>query len=87
MKKEARSVLVAYSDTGSFFAKTIDCRGQRMAGDVGLPGNNANHGRYFSGFVRSFGARVVEIPCWHGLGRADARANVQANGYDCLMRD
>ena len=62
MKKEARFVLVANSDTGSFFAKTIDCLGQRMAGDVGLPGNNANHGRCFSGFVRCFGAQVVEIP-------------------------
>ena len=60
MKKEARFVLVANSDTGSFFAKTIDCLGQLMVGDVGLRGNNDSPGRYFRG-LRVFFAQTVEI--------------------------
>ena len=61
MKKGVRCVLVACADSGSLCAKTIDCLGQLMVGDVGLRGNNASHGRYFLGFARCFGAQTVEI--------------------------
>ena len=61
MKKGVRSVLVACSDSGSLCAKTIDCLGQRMDGDVGLHGNNASPDRYFLGFARCFGAQTAQI--------------------------